>query len=84
LNTCAVSLIRYSGGIVKWTQEEFCRLDVDTRKLLTMHEAFSKNRDVDRLYIPRRNGGRDLISVWFTVEHTKEISPIMFTILLMD
>jgi len=27
--------------------------------------------DVDRLYIPRRNGGRDLISVWFTIEHEK-------------
>ena len=36
-----------------------------------MHEAFSINSDVDRLYIPRRNGGRGLISVWFTMEHEK-------------
>ena len=71
LNTCAVSLIRYSGSIVKWTQEELRRLDVDTRKPLTMHGAFSTNSDIDRLYIPRRNGGGGLISVWFTVEHEK-------------
>jgi len=50
LNMCAVSLIRYSGGIVKWSQEELHKLDVDTRKLLTMHGAFCMNSDVDRLY----------------------------------
>ena len=71
LNTCAISLIRYSGGIVKWSQEELRRLDVDTRKLLSMYGAFSMNSDVDRLYIPRRNGGRGLISVSFTIEHEK-------------
>ena len=30
---CAVSMMRYSGGIVKWTQEELRRLDHDARKL---------------------------------------------------
>jgi len=71
LNACAVSLMRYSCSTVKWTQEELYRLDADSRKLLTMHGAFSANSGVDRLYIPRRNGGRGLISVWFTVEHEK-------------
>jgi len=71
LNTCAASLMTYSGGIIEWTQEELRRLDICTRKLLTMHGVFSTNSDVNRLYIPRRNGGRGLISVLFSVEHEK-------------
>ena len=61
------------------------RIHVDTRKLLTMHGAFSTNSDIDGLYIPRRNGERGLISVWFTVEHEKRNLSyyFMFTILLM-
>ena len=58
LNIYAVSLMRYSGGIVKWSQDELRSLNVDTRKLLTMHGGFSTNSDVDRLYIPRKNGAR--------------------------
>ena len=42
LNTCAISLIRYSGGIVKWSQEELRRLDVDTRKLLSICMGLSQ------------------------------------------
>jgi len=60
--------MRYSGGIVKWSQEELHKLDVDIKKLLTMHGAFCMNSDVDRLYIPRKRG---LISVRFSVEHEK-------------
>lgn len=33
------------------------------RKLLTIFRGFRKKGDVDRLYIPRTNGGRGLIGV---------------------
>ena len=49
----------------------YARLDVDTRKLLTMHRGFSTNSNVDRLYISGKNGGRGLISVRFAIEHEK-------------
>ncbi len=63
INTWAVSVLRYSAGIVKWTKEETQQLDRDTRKLLAAERAFNRNGDVDRLYIRRRDGGKGLISV---------------------
>ena len=31
--------------------------------LLSIHHAFSINGDVDRLYVPRKQGGRGLLSI---------------------
>ena len=33
-----------------------------TRKLLTIYGAFHPKSDVDRIYLPRATGGRELIS----------------------
>jgi len=44
-------------------------MDIDTRKLLTMHGGFSMNSDVDRLYLSRKKGGPGLISVKFAIDH---------------
>ena len=38
-------------------------LDRKTRKLFTIYGALHPKSDVDRLYIPRREGGRGLISI---------------------
>ena len=50
-------------------QAEMHKMDIDTRKLMTMHGAFSVNGDVDRLYLSRKKGVRGLISVKFAIEH---------------
>ena len=63
INTWAVPLIRYTAGIVKWTQEEMRTLDVSTRKLLSMYKCFNVNDDIHRFYVPWRLGGRGLLSV---------------------
>ena len=63
INSRAVSIIRYSAGIVTWRVNELQDLDRKTRKLLTMYSMFHKKGDVDRLYIKRAEGGRGLISV---------------------
>ena len=63
INTWAIPLVRYTAGIVKWTQAEVRSLDVSTRKLLTMYKCFSKTDDVHRLYVPRKLGGRGLLAV---------------------
>ena len=69
INAFAVSLMRYSGGIIKWSQSDLRALDIETRKLLTMHGSFAMKSDVDCLYyVPRRLGGRGLSSVTFAVE----------------
>ena len=36
INSWAVSLLRYSGGVVKWTKLELMNLDRKTRKLLAI------------------------------------------------
>ena len=45
-----------------------CRLDRKTRKLFTIYGALHPKSDVDRLYIPRKEGRRGLISIEDCVE----------------
>ncbi|MEM7375718.1 MAG: reverse transcriptase family protein [Bacteroidota bacterium] len=63
INAWAVSVVRYSAGILEWTDKELKRLDTKTRKLLAMNGAFHRSSSVGRLYIGRKEGGRGLISV---------------------
>ena len=61
-NTWAVSLLRYSTAFVSWRKSELQAIDRKTRKLFTIYGALHPKSDVDRLYIPRKEGGRGLIS----------------------
>ena len=81
INVLVVSLIRYSGEIIKWSQKALNKLDARTRKLMGMHGSFSVNSDVDRLYVPRKFGGRGLVSVSFAIQHERRNLSI---ILLMN
>ena len=58
IGSLAVPVLRYSFGIVNWHQEELQKLDRKTRKLLTIHGQHHPKADVDRLYIPRKQGVR--------------------------
>ena len=62
INTWAVAVLRYGGGLISWTEEEMKNLDRKTRKLMTMNGALHPRSDVNRLYVPRTRGGRGLIS----------------------
>ena len=61
MNTCAVSILRYGAGILKWNQNELQEMDRKTRKLMTMNKELHPRSDVARLYVSRKNGGRGLI-----------------------
>jgi len=63
INVWAVSVVRYSAGIINWTNAELAQMDVKTRKILTMNGIFHKKGNVDRLYLKRNRGGRGLMSV---------------------
>ena len=63
INAWAVSVIRYTAGILDWRQKELKDLDIKTRKILTMFNMFHKKGNVSRLYLKRNQGGRGLISV---------------------
>ena len=68
INTWAVPLVRYSGPFLKWARDELKQMDQRTRKLMTMHKALHPRDDVDRLYVPRKKGGRGLASIKDSVD----------------
>ena len=68
VNTWAVSLLKYSAAFVTWEKSELQAIDRKTRKLFTIYGALHPKSDVDRLYIPRKEGGRGLISIEDCVE----------------
>ena len=59
----AVPVLRYSFGNVNCHQEEMQKLDRKTRELLTIHGQHHPKADVDRLYVPRKQGGKGLDAV---------------------
>ncbi len=63
INTWAVPVVRYGGGIINWTDQELKALDTKTRKLMRIHGAHHPQGDVDRLYVSRQQGGRGLHSI---------------------
>jgi hypothetical protein len=48
INTWAVPVIRYTAGIIEWTQEEVENLDRKTRKLMTANKAFHPKSDPEK------------------------------------
>ena len=68
INTWAVSLVRYLGPFLKWTREELRQMDQRTRKLMTMRKVLHPRDDVDRLYVPRKEGGRGLACIEDSVD----------------
>jgi hypothetical protein len=69
----AVPVLRYSFGIINWHQEELRKLDRKMRKLLTIHGWHHPEEDVDRLYVPRKQGGRGMMQLEeaYIIEITK-------------
>ena len=64
INTWAVSLMRHSAGIVEWTiKADLDVTDRKTRKLMTMYGMLHLRSNVSRLYLPRSEGGRGLLTV---------------------
>ena len=58
INSWAVPVIRYTAGIMDWTQAELEDLDRKTRKFMTANLTLHPQSDVDRLYLPRQTGGQ--------------------------
>ena len=63
-----ISLLRYSRTFVSWRKSELQAIDRKTGNLFTMYGALHPKSDVDRLYIPRKEGRRGLISIDDCVE----------------
>lgn len=63
INLLALPVLRYSFGIVNWRKDEIEKLDTLTRKQLTMNRMHHPKAAVERLYMPRAEGGRGLCRV---------------------
>jgi len=61
--TLSIPVSRYSFIIINWHQEEIQKLDRKTRKMLTIHGQHHPRADTDRLYVPRKEGGRGLTQI---------------------
>ena len=53
-----MSLLRYSAAFFSFRNCELQAIDRKTRKLFTIYEGLHPKSDVDRLYMPRKNGER--------------------------
>ena len=70
VNTCAVPLLRYSAAFISWRKCDLQAIDIDrkTRKLIALYGGLHPKSDVDRFYVPRKDGGRGLIAIEDCVE----------------
>ncbi|XP_068205180.1 uncharacterized protein T26G10.4-like [Palaemon carinicauda] len=57
INQLAMPKVTYSFGIADWPQGEIDRIDDKTRQILTLHKVTYRNQCMDRIYLPRREGG---------------------------
>ena len=63
INAWAIGVVRYTAGILDWTEGDLKRMDIKTRKTLSMAGAFHTRGSTLRLYIKQKEGGKGLISV---------------------
>ena len=68
VNTWTVSFLRYSAAFINKRKCELQAIDRKTRKLFTIYGGLQPKSDVERLYIPRKVGGRGLIAIEYCVE----------------
>ena len=65
VNTWAVAMLRYGGGVLKWTTEE---VDGKTGKVMTMYGALHRKSDINSLYTDakrkRCGGGVKLLKMY--------------------
>ena len=60
INSLALPVITYSFTIINWSLTKIKKVDPNVRKLLTMHRMHHPKSDVNRLYLPRKEGVGDL------------------------
>ena len=64
INQWEVPAMTYGFGIISWTKTEPLDIDRKTRTLLKTYHVFHNKSNVAKLYLPRKDGGRGLPSIW--------------------
>ena len=63
INSLALPVVTYSFTIINWSLTEIKKVDTKIRKLLTMYRMHHPKSDVNRLYLSRNEGGRELVQL---------------------
>ena len=64
VNTWAMSVLRYEARVISWTKAELESIDRKARKQMIIYGMLHPHTDVQRLYLPRGQGGSGLKSVY--------------------
>lgn len=62
-----VAVLRYYFGAIRWSKAELVQLDRMTRRVMRQNKAHYYSAALERLYLPRKEGGRglqELYSAW--------------------
>ena len=70
INSLAVPVVQYSFNIINWNLSDLQRMDTKTRKLMTANRMHHPKADIDRIYLPRKEGGRGLIQLEMSYKTT--------------
>lgn len=95
INTYAIPVLTYTFGIIKWTQTDIEDIERKTRTTLTKFRAHHPKSAIERLTIPRAQGGRGLIDLSFLLHkqivslqkyflEKQETSPLHRAVILAD
>lgn len=71
INTWAHPVISYSFGVLSYSPTELQTLDRQMRTMLTKHQMLHPNSAIERLYLPRDQGGRGMLNLEETCKKEK-------------
>ena len=64
INTWVIPAISYGFSVINWTKTYLNTIDTKIRNLMRKSHIVYNKTNVERLYLPRNEGGRGLISLW--------------------
>ena len=63
INTLAIPVVTYSFNIINWILSHITKMDKKIRELETCNRMHHPKADVERLYVPRREGASGLMQL---------------------
>ena len=63
INSLALPVVIYSFTIIHWSLTEIKKVDNKIRQFLTIHRMHHAKSDVNKLYLPRKEGGRGFVQL---------------------
>ena len=63
INSLALPVVTYNFTIINWSLTEIRKVNTKIRKLLTIYRIHHPKSDINRFYLPRKEGGRGLVQL---------------------